>query len=108
MLFALALSTLLAQAPAPAAPAVTPTAAAPAPTWTGTVTLGLIALTGNSQTVTFATNGAFERKTTEWIWSVKAFAAYGQSTASGAAGSQVTALNAGIQARGDRRLTDQL
>ena len=90
--------------PAVAAPA--PAAAAPPPvTWAGTVALGLIALTGNSQTITFATNAAAERKGPEWIWGIKAYAAYGQNAAPGVA-SQVTALNAGIQARGDRRFTE--
>src|SRR5438105_4942047 len=93
------LAVLLAQS--------TPQTPAPA-TWTGTVALGLIALTGNSQTVTFASNAALERKSPEWIWGVKAFGAYGQSTASGAALSSVTALNAGLQARGDRRFSELL
>jgi hypothetical protein len=97
----LLLALLLAQA------AVVPPPPAPV-TWTGTVNLGLIALTGNSQTLTFSTNAALERKSPEWIWGLKANAAYGQGTASGATTSTVTALNAGFQARGDRRLTDQL
>jgi hypothetical protein len=93
------LAVLLAQA--------TPTAP-PADTWSGTVALGLIALTGNSRTVTFSTNAALERKTTEWIWGVKASAAYGQNTPAGAAASQVSALAASFQARGDRRLSELL
>ena len=81
-------------------------AAPPNPvTWAGTVALGLIALTGNSQTVTFATNAAFERKSPEWILGIKATAQYGQTTAAGADSSAVTALAAGVQARGDRRLS---
>ena len=99
-LLAALVASLLAQA-TPPAPAAT------SPTWSGTVALGAIVLTGNSQTLTFSTNAALERKSTEWIWGVKAFAAYGQSTAAGAT-SEVTALNAGLQLRGDRRLTDQL
>jgi putative salt-induced outer membrane protein YdiY len=83
--------------------------AAPAPvTWTGTVALGLIALTGNSQTVTFSTNGAFERKSSEWIWGIKASAAYGRATPATGGESQVTALAGNLQARGDRRFTDTL
>ena len=100
-LLAAVVASLLAQATPPAP------AAATSPTWSGTVALGAIVLTGNSQTLTFSTNAALERKSEEWIWGVKAFAAYGQSTATGAE-SQVTALNAGLQLRGDRRLTDQL
>ena len=102
-LLALLFASLLAQATPPVPPAAT------SPTWSGTVALGAIVLTGNSQTLTFSTNAALERKSDEWIWGVKAFSAYGQSTAGGVgASSQVTALNAGIQLRGDRRLTDQL
>src|SRR5438045_2136701 len=49
-------------------------AAAPPPpvTWTGTVSLGLIALTGNSQALTFSTAGAFERKSPDWIRGITA------------------------------------
>lgn len=99
------LGALVAQAtPAPPAPAANP---APV-TWSGTVTLGLIALTGNSQTLTFSTNAGFERKSPEWIWGIKANAAYGQNTIAGQTEGQVTALAAGILARGDRRFTEQL
>jgi hypothetical protein len=91
------------------------TAAAPAPvTWTGTVSLGFIALTGNSQTVTFSTNAAFERKSPEWIWGIKGSAAYGQATLDTTVGgvttstTQVTALMGALQARGDRRFSDML
>ena len=84
-------------------------AAPPAPvTWTGTVALGLIALTGNSQTLTFSTNGAFERKSPEWIWGIKMSAAYGQNTAAAGGASTVTALAAALQARGDRRFTESV
>jgi putative salt-induced outer membrane protein YdiY len=93
----------------PAAAPATVVAAAAAPVvWTGTVALAFIALTGNSQTLTFSTNAAFERKSTEWIWGIKAYGAYGQNTLAGQSASQVTALNAGMGARGDRRFTDQL
>lgn len=96
------LAALLAQAPAaPAAPAKPVV-------WTGTVTLGLIALTGNSRTLTLSTTGAFERKSPDWIWAVKAFGAYGQTTPSGGDTKEVTALNAGIEGRGDRRLSQTI
>jgi hypothetical protein len=96
-----------AAAPA-AAPPVVPTAAPVPPDviWSGTAGLSLIALTGNSQTITFATNAAIERKSKEWIWGFKAAAAYGQNEAPGATSSTVTALNGTFQARGDRRFTD--
>jgi|GEM_PF-524389 len=86
-----------------------PKPAAPAPVvWTGSVALGLIALTGNSQTITFSTNAALQRKSEEWIWGLLASAAYGQNTATGATAATVTALAASVQARGDRRFTDVL
>jgi hypothetical protein len=106
-----ATSAAAASKPAPgsaAAAPVVPTAAPVPPDviWSGTVGLGLIALTGNSQTITFSTNAAFERKSKEWIWGIKAAAAYGQNQAPGTSSSQVTALSAGLQARGDRRFSD--
>ncbi|MGZ6126298.1 MAG: DUF481 domain-containing protein, partial [Myxococcales bacterium] len=93
----------------PGAPAATPAPVVAQPVvWSGTVALGLIALTGNSQTITFSTTGAFERKSPDWIWGIKAYAAYGQTTPGGSNTSEVTALNGGIQARGDRRFTEAL
>lgn len=108
ILFAL----LLAQT-SPAAPSATstdsPQKTPPAPvTWSGTVALGFIALTGNSKTLTFSTNSEFERRSPAWIWGIKTFAAYGRNTAGGAATSEVTALNGGIQVRGDRRFGEAL
>jgi len=107
----LLIGSLLAQATAATPDAATPVvpAAAPVPPdviWSGTLGLGLIALTGNSQTVTFSTNAAFERKSKEWILGIKASAAYGQNQAPGDASSQVTALGGTLQARGDRRFSD--
>lgn len=102
------LALLLAQT-AVAAPPVTAVAPPANPiTWSGTVALGLIALTGNSQTLTFSTTAAFERKSPDWILGIKTSAAYGNNTAPGAGASTVTALSAGIQARGDRRFSDAL
>jgi hypothetical protein len=105
-----ALTAATAAKPAtPAAPPPVVPTAAPVPPdviWSGTVGLGLIALTGNSQTITFSTNAALERKSKEWIWGIKASAAYGQNEAPGGTSSQVTALNGMFQARGDRRFTD--
>ncbi len=100
------LAALLAQ-PAPATPLVPPPAAQPA-IWSGTVALSLIALTGNSRTLTFSTNGAFERKSPSWIWGIKAFGAYGRTAPGGEGPTEVTALNAGVEARGDRRLSQMI
>jgi putative salt-induced outer membrane protein YdiY len=103
------LALLLAQPAASATPADSSQKPPPAPvTWSGTVALGLISLTGNSKTLTFSTNSAFERRSPDWIWGMKTFAAYGRNTAGGAAAAAVTALNAGIQVRGDRRFDDAL
>lgn len=115
MALSLLLALLVAQAvpaktPAPKGAATTTAQAAEsaAPVWTGTVALGLIALTGNSQTITFSTNAALQRKSEHWIWGVNAAAAYGQNTAAGATAATVTALAASVQARGDRRFGDAL
>jgi putative salt-induced outer membrane protein YdiY len=82
-----------------------------APVWTGTVGLGLIALSGNASTLTFNGLASAERKTERWIYSAKAFGVYGRSRPQPAEGeavaeSQVVALSAGLQVRGDRRFTE--
>lgn len=103
----------------PAATAATPAAEAkPADgsakvstenTWTGTVGLGLIALTGNASTVTFNGLAAAQRKTEKWIYSARAFGVYGRARPPDEdALAQVVALSAGLQLRGDRRLTESL
>jgi len=98
----------LSAAPAPPGPAAA-AAAPPAAAWTGLVSLGMIALTGNSESVTFKLGGSFERKSPEWIWGIKASAVYGQQRAAGSIGdAQISALGAGIQLRGDRRFTPML
>jgi hypothetical protein len=81
--------------------------------WDVTVGLGLIFITGNASTVTFNGLATAERKTEHWIYSVKATGVYGESRAPGVAGeeqplSQVTALGAALQIRGDRRFTDKV
>ena len=102
----LSLAPLLAALLAQAAPE---TPAAPAPvTWTGTVNLGFISLTGNADTQTFSTGGKFERKSPDWIWGIKAAAAYGRAAPAGGGDSQVTALMADLEARGDRRFGSTL
>ncbi len=68
-----------AEAAAKAAEAAKAAAPPPSVIWTGTVALGLIVLTGNSQSITFSTSGAFERKSPDWIWGIKGSAAYGQT-----------------------------
>jgi hypothetical protein len=101
---------------APAAPAEVKPAAdegsakvATENTWTGSVGLGLIALTGNASTVTFNGLASAQRKTEKWIYSARAFGVYGRSRPPDEdALAQVVALSAGLNLRGDRRLTESL
>lgn len=81
--------------------------------WDINVGLGLIFITGNASTVTFNGLIAAERKTENWIYSVKASGVYGESRPPGLEGevvtvSQVTALNAALQLRADRRFTEKV
>jgi putative salt-induced outer membrane protein YdiY len=80
-------------------------AAAAAPVWQGAVGLGLIALTGNSSTVTFNGLGTLERRSEDWVFNARAFGTYGQSRAAGEDLQQTVASAAGLRLRGDRRIT---
>jgi hypothetical protein len=103
---------------APAKPDA-PVAAAPAKPeekkdeWKGSVGLGLIALWGNTSTITFNGLGSAERKTEDWIYALKAYGTYGRSRPpEGVDGvlpeAQVVAMAAGLELRGDRRFTQVL
>jgi hypothetical protein len=100
-----------APAAAVSASSTAPAAAAPPPAaatsteqaWTGSLNLGTIFLTGNSETITFTTALALERKSEDWIWGLKAAGAYGQTRAATTGLDQVTALNGMFMLRGDRR-----
>jgi hypothetical protein len=70
--------------------------------------LGLIALTGNSESLSFKLTSAFDYKGPEWIWGVRANAVYGQARNAGQTESQVNALGANLQVRGDRRFSEAL
>ncbi|TSC25115.1 DUF481 domain-containing protein [Corallococcus sp. Z5C101001] len=99
-------------APSPEAAAAAPAAAKPS-TWDVSVGMSLISLTGNASTLTVSGLASALRKTDNWIYSVKAYGAYGRSRAPQLKGevesaSQVVALNAGVELRGDRRFTEQL
>ncbi|WP_233586073.1 DUF481 domain-containing protein, partial [Corallococcus sp. CA054B] len=90
-------------------------AAAPAKpsTWDVSVGLSLISLTGNASTLTVSGLASALRKTENWIYSVKAYGAYGRSRPPQVEGvveslSQVVALNAGVELRGDRRFTQEI
>ncbi|MBN8233503.1 DUF481 domain-containing protein [Corallococcus macrosporus] len=108
----------IAPPPPPAAPAPEAAAAAAAPekkpsVWDVSVGLSLISLTGNASTLTVSGLASALRKTDKWIYSVKAFGAYGRSRPPQVEGeveslSQVVALNAGVELRGDRRFTQEI
>lgn len=106
--------SLVAPAPAatPAAEEKKEEAAKKEDQWKGSAGLGLIALSGNSSTLTFNGLGSAERKTEDWIYSVRAQAVYGRSrlpaTETEAERSQVVALGANLQLRGDRRFTQMV
>ncbi|RKH53193.1 DUF481 domain-containing protein [Corallococcus aberystwythensis] len=75
--------------------------------------LSLISLTGNASTLTVSGLASALRKTEHWIYSVKAYGAYGRSRPPQVEGeveslSQVVALNAGVELRGDRRFTQEI
>ncbi|MCP3102973.1 DUF481 domain-containing protein, partial [Myxococcus sp. K15C18031901] len=98
-------------APAPAPEA----AAAPAKKtgeWDVTIGLGLISLTGNASTLTFSGLASAQRTTEHWIYAVKAYGNYGRSRPPEVSGeeqpSQLVALNAGLELRGDRRFTKMI
>ncbi|WP_395828124.1 DUF481 domain-containing protein [Archangium violaceum] len=80
--------------------------------WDVTVGLGLIFITGNASTVTFNGLVTAERKTEDWIYAVRATGVYGESRPPEVEGapetSQVVALNAAIQLRGDRRFNEKI
>lgn len=108
------LSQSLGQTPPAATPPVPPAEAtkeeAPkADQWKGSMGLGLIALSGNSSTLTFNGLASAERKSEHWIYALRAQAVYGRSrlpaTETEPERSQVVALGAGLQLRADRRFT---
>ena len=80
--------------------------------WDVTVGMGLIFITGNASTITFNGLATAERKTEDWIYAIKASGVYGQSRppelTDAQAESQVVALNAALQLRGDRRFTEKV
>jgi hypothetical protein len=102
------------RAPGAAAPTEAEAAAAKKKrdVWDVTLGAGLISLTGNASTFTFSGIASAQRKTKDWIYAFKAFGSYGRSRPPEVEGeeavSQVVALNAGAELRGDRRFTQVL
>lgn len=109
------IAAALERLPAAATPgAVATTGGVPVPPpsaaqlWTGSVGANLISLSGNSSTLTGSVNATAERKTEDWIYSGKASGTYGHSQAAASEETEVTALNALVQFRGDRRFSPLL
>ncbi|AKQ63888.1 Putative salt-induced outer membrane protein [Myxococcus hansupus] len=93
----------------PPAPAAAPATDKKKGEWDVTVGLGLISLTGNASTLTVSGLASAQRTTDNWIYAIKSFGSYGRSRPPQVEGqeteSQVVALNAGLELRGDRRFT---
>ncbi|PTL85973.1 DUF481 domain-containing protein [Vitiosangium sp. GDMCC 1.1324] len=75
--------------------------------------LGLIFISGNASTVTFNGLVNAERKSENWIYAIKATGVYGESRPPALQGqpqpeSQVNALAASLQLRGDRRFNEKI
>ena len=89
-------------APAPQKPEEKPAAA---PAWTGNAGLGLIWLTGNSNSLSGTASVGVQRPFDSWIVGLKATGGYGQTTLDSTE-PQVVALNALGQLRLDRRFSE--
>jgi hypothetical protein len=92
--------------PTPATPAE-----APPSTWSGLVNFSLISITGNATSVTLAGTGAVQLKTSDWIFGLKAAGAYGEAKPANSdpnASAEVVALNASLQLRVDRKLSEMI
>jgi hypothetical protein len=76
--------------------------------WSGTGGLSLISLTGNANTLTFSGSVSAERRWTHWLFGLKTHAIYGQTRPVSGGVSEVAALAAGGQLRGDRFVTERI
>jgi len=94
-----------AQLGTPAAPEAAPVEGEPkTDPWKGSVGIGLIAITGNAETLTGTFNAAVDKKVGNWAFGGRASAAYGQSRPAAGGPDQVSAMRAGLLLRGDRSL----
>ncbi len=94
-----------AQLGTPAAPEAAPVEGEPKmDPWKGSVGIGLIAITGNAETLTGTFNAAVDKKVGNWAFGGRASAAYGQSRPAAGGPDQVSAMRAGLLLRGDRSL----
>jgi putative salt-induced outer membrane protein YdiY len=91
------------------ADAAAPAELADAQGWTGTMGIGLVSLTGNSESLTLTGLVNLERKTEHWIVRAKANGAYGQARAAADAttDADVVAMRALGELRGDRRFGER-
>ena len=78
----------------------------PADFWQGNVGAGLILMTGNTRTTTFTGNAMAVRDSLGWIWTAKAWGAYGRNRAAVAPTPEVSAYNMALQLRLDRKFGD--
>ncbi len=72
--------------------------------WKGLISIGLVSLTGNADSLTATAGAQVDKKFGPWALGLRATGAYGQSRPNDASPSQVTALRAGTTVRGDRLL----
>ena len=72
--------------------------------WKGLVGLGLIAISGNSQTVTGTLNAQVDKKFGEWAFGARGTGAYGQTRPQAGGEPETTAARAGLLIRGDRNI----
>ncbi len=99
-------------------PAQPPPPPPPDVVWAGNINIGMIAITGNANSIAFNAAAAFQRKGPEWIIGFKGSATYGQSKVNGTPATatapatpdveQTSAEAATVQLRGDRRFTDSV
>jgi putative salt-induced outer membrane protein YdiY len=95
--------------PCPACPECPAPPAAPLPrAWTGSVGFGAVSVTGNARSLTLSLGSTLEYKATDWIFSGRASATYGESRVAGTDDVVTSAEDAALFLRADRRLTPRL
>jgi hypothetical protein len=93
-------------APSPPPPVCVPAPAPPPPLYDLTLGIGVLSLTGNTESVSANINGAADYRLAEWIFSGKLSGTYGQSRGEPGSPSSVLAEQGLFQLRTDRKLTD--
>jgi hypothetical protein len=98
--------------PAPPCPACpqcpAPPEAPPSRRWTGSVGFGAVSVTGNARSLTLNLGAVAEYKVTDWIYSGRASATYGESRVAGTDEMETFAEDAALFLRVDRRFTPRL